>query len=179
MAETVTSLDEHKQKKAKKPKAAKAAKEPKAKKPKAADKDWPDDKAAGGKTRKEKTAAATGLVGRDLSNLRATAEEEFSELFKMQEDMESDMAGYRSDFAKSYDKTAEKLGVKKGFIIKEFKRALKIKREIEKEKMLTNDEVGEIEALRDMFKGTGFGDFFAGKVARPSKAEKEAAKAEA
>lgn len=168
MAETVTSLEgarKKKEKKAKKTKAAKAPKEPKEKANGAGTAGDAGEK----KTRKQKTAAP-GLVGRDLSNLRATAEESFKELFDLQKDMDADAAGYRSDFAVAYEKIAEKLGVTKTFVTAEYKRALKIKREREKEMMLSDDEAAERETFREMMAGTPMGELFAGDVARPPKA---------
>jgi hypothetical protein len=161
MAETVTALDDHrppkaavKKKKLKKAKMAKAPKEP------AAPKEH--------KTRKETKEAAQGLVGRDLGNLAATAEGQFKALFQIQKDMDEDMAGYRGQFAAAYETAASELGVKKSFLIKEYKRALRIKREIAKEHMLNNDEAAEIDALRELMGGTALGDWFAGSVSRPA-----------
>ena len=82
--------------------------------------------------------------------------------------MDSDMAGYRSDFKNAYEAAANDIGVKKSIIIKEFKRALKIKRELEKERMLAQDERDTIEALRTAMDGTPMGDYFAGMLAEPA-----------
>ncbi len=149
---------------------AKGKKPAKAKKPAAAAKPKPDKK----QTRKQTTQGA-GL-GHNITEIRAQATPFFEKMFNLQADMDSDAAGYRSDFKNLYEEAANAMGVKKSVVIKEYKRALRNKREQEKERMMDAQERDTAETLRAAMEGTPMYEWFAGQIAKPNEdtAEEEA-----
>jgi len=119
------------------------------------------------KEKKPKAAASENGLGHNLDVLRKKGGAAMERLFKLQKTMDSELAGFRSDFAHAYEEEAEKLGMKKGILIKEFKRALAKKRQEEKELMMEKDERESVEALRAALEGTPMGKWFEGELARP------------
>lgn len=126
--------------------------------------DAPGKTAAAPKSRKEQRASG---MGHNLAEIRRAAMPAMTRLFALQASMDKDAAGYRSDFATVYEEEAKNIGVKKAVLIKEFKRALRAKREEEKELMMDAQERNEAETLRAAFDGTPFGKWFEGEIAKP------------
>ena len=118
----------------------------------------------GGKKGRKDTREAG--IGHNLAEILKKAEPAMKRLFKLQEAMDKDMAGYASDFATAYEEEAEKIGIKKTLLVAEYKRALKNKKQREKEMMMEEDDRQVVTSLREAFKGTPFADFFAGELAK-------------
>lgn len=115
-----------------------------------------------GKTRKEKREAG---MGHNLTELRKKAEPMMKKLLKLQDDMDGDAAGYRSQFAKEYEKGAEALGCNKSVLVSEFRRLNRNRKEAMAEQEMDDDERAEREALREALSGTPFGTWAAGDLA--------------
>ena len=122
------------------------------------------------KPKKAKAAASENGLGHNLDVLRKKGGAAMERLFKLQKTMDSELAGFRADFAHAYEEEAEEIGIKKGILIKEFKRALTKKRQEEKELMMETDERETIEALRSALDGTPMGKWFEGQLAKPVQA---------
>lgn len=118
-----------------------------------------------------KETRETPGAGHNAEKLRDLGQGVVEEFLKLSADMESDMAGYRSDFAKMYERAAGELGLKKSVLTAELKRILKRKKEEQKEKELAPDERQQTEIFRDAMAGTAFGDWAAGVLAAPDATE--------
>ncbi len=155
---------------AKKKKAA--AKPPKAaKKPKAAK-----------QSRREASDAGPGGLGHNLppDEFQEKLETALTELMDLQTAMESDMAGYRGDFKAAYENHSKGLGIRQNVLKEEFRRALAIKKQVEKEKAYDPIERAQREAIRaatanskESWGGTPLGDLFAGVMAAPADGDGE------
>lgn len=89
------------------------------------------------------------------------------------------MAGYRGDFKSSYDTHAKTLGIRQNVLRDEFRRALRNKRDAEKERGFDPVERQQREMLRaatsDLeLDGTPMGDWFKGQLATPAETTEEA-----
>jgi hypothetical protein len=94
------------------------------------------------------------------------------ELFQLQASMDEDMAGYRGDFAAAYEQGAEKLNIRESVLKSEFRRALTVKRQLEKEKAYDPIERDQRETLRAstahlVINGQMAFDWFQGGMAAP------------
>lgn len=156
MAEKVSNKTKSKAKTTAKP--PKAAKKPAAAKAAAAK---PDTE----KQTKKQTRSGPGM-GHNLTAVREASGPAMKRLFRHQADMDEDMAGYRGEFKIIYDEEAAKIGCKPSILRKEFRRAVRIKKELEAEKKLASEEQDEIDMLRASMEGTELGDFFLGVSAR-------------
>lgn len=134
------------------------------------------------KSRKAVREDSRGM-GDNINAIRKLAEPFMKRLFALQERMESDMGGYRSDFGELYEKASNEIGCKPAVLKREFRRALARKKELEAEADMDSAERDQVDALRVSMEGTQFEMFFVGDLALPSKdavkAEKEKAKADA
>jgi hypothetical protein len=119
--------------------------------------------------RGKQTAAG---IGHNLADIRKKAEPAMKRLFKLQQEMDKDLAGYKADFNNAYEEEAEKIGIKKSLLTAEYKRALRNKRQQEKEMMMEPDEREVTESLRACFEGTPFAAIFAGEIAKSANAAK-------
>lgn len=106
-------------------------------------------------------------MGHNVTALREIGEPLVDEFLKLYEQMESDMAGYRSDINNLYEKAAGDLGLKKTVVSKELKRILARKKAEAKEKEMAPDERQQTELFRASMEGTPFGDWAAGTLAEP------------
>lgn len=105
--------------------------------------------------------------GHNLEALREEGEGIVAEYLELAKSMDSDMAGYRSDFNDLYDKASDKLGIKKSVLSRELKRIRAAKKAEEKEQEMAPDEREQTELFREAMEGTPFGDYAAGELAKP------------
>lgn len=118
------------------------------------------------KAKRKETRENPG-IGHNIASLR-TAGAEFVERFlKIHEAMDSDMGGYKSDFANLYEEAANDLGLKKSVVTKEFKRILANKKAAEKEAKMAADEREQSEMWRAAMVGTQFELWSSGDLAQP------------
>lgn len=106
-------------------------------------------------------------AGHNVASLRADGVDIVEEYLEKAAAMESDMAGYRSEFADLYAKAAETLGLKKSVVQAELKRILRAKKQHEKEQEMAADEREQTELWRSAMVGTQFGLFAEGDLAKP------------
>jgi anti-sigma-K factor RskA len=106
-------------------------------------------------------------AGHNVASLRADGVDIIEAYLDKVAAMESDMAGYRSEFADLYAKAAETLGLKKSVVQAELKRILGAKKQAEKEEEMAPDEREQTELWRSAMEGTPFGDYAAGQLADP------------
>lgn len=129
-----------------------------------------DEAAQTEKKSRKKTDEESGGMGSNLTAIRKAAVPIIERLFELQQTMDSDMGGYKADFATIYEEGANSIGCKKSILKKEFKRLLAAKRQQEAEEELTGPERDQIEAFRAAMDGTPFGAWAEGKLAEPAKA---------
>lgn len=129
------------------------------------------DKAKDKKSAADKKKERVAQLGHNLEVLKTKGEKGMKRLFKLQDTMDSEAAGFRSDFNVAYEEISDELGIPKKLIMGEYKRALKIKRQKEKEMMLEPSERETIEAFRTAMEGTPMGDWFKGGLAPAAKLE--------
>lgn len=106
--------------------------------------------------------------GHNIAEMRELVEKHSGAFFELSTAMESDMAGYRSDFGTLYDKVADATGLKKSVIIRELKRMKRKKKEAEQEAQMAADEREQTELWRSAAAGTQFGLFAEGELAKPA-----------
>lgn len=87
--------------------------------------------------------------------------------------MDSDMAGYRTDFKNAYAAHAEKLNIRVSVLKDEFRRANAMRKQIEKEKAYDDIERQQRETLRAatlnmQLNGAPLFEWFNGTMAAPS-----------
>lgn len=106
-------------------------------------------------------------MGHNVTALREIGAPLVEEFIALYEQMESDMAGYRSDINTLYEKVAGDLGLKKTVVSKELKRILARKKAEAKEKEMASDERAQTELWRAAMAGTQFELWASGDLAEP------------
>lgn len=131
-------------------------------KKKAAAKKAPKKPRAGRKEVRENPGA-----GHNLATLGEKAVPAVERYLALQASMESDMAGYKAEFAKLYEEEAGNLGIKQAVLQKELKRIGANKKAKDREKEMKKDEREQTELFRACFAGTPFAEFAEGDLAEP------------
>jgi hypothetical protein len=128
-------------------------------------------------TRKDVSDGASKM-GDNIGAITKASVPAMKALLALQERMESDLGGYRSEFDELYEKHSKAIGCKKSILVGEFKVILANKRRMEKEAEMAQADRDQVEAIRASFDGTLFENFSGGELAEMSKAAAKAATAE-